>query len=392
MKTVLEAAINTGLLFITNFSGINAVMFDRDISSIQLPSPFVSDKENEMALQALRDAKDRTACFLQDRCRVRYCILVAGEKAALIGPYRSEKHISDQIPDGFFSSRNRREEFLQYYKRLPLLTIEQSKLLARTMFVSLYGDEVHSHEQEINFQSFLKGELPPIPEESDTEDSLASVRDTGTMFYYIEQVRSGNYEKAVSAYHKMMRGRVESFFLLGIVEGTSRLRTLTAVALHRARVPDTASTALLDEYKNKIRRTTNLEDVRRLSERMIEQSCALVRSFWSGSYSQSISIAIDYIRRNLSNPLSVSEIAELVNLTPNCFSAKFHEEVGIPATAYINRLRMRTAAELLVYTNLSVGSICTHIGLMDSNYFSRCFKKEYKMSPSEYRKLGKAPE
>jgi AraC-like DNA-binding protein len=212
------------------------------------------------------------------------------------------------------------------------------------------------------------------------------------MFYYIEQVRSGNYERAVSAYHKIMRGRSETFYLLGVIEGTSRLRTLTAVALHRARVPDTAATALLDEYKLKIRHTTSLEESRHLTEKMIEQSCALVRSYWSGKYSQSISIAIDYIHRNIAFPLSVAEIAELVNLTPNSFSSKFHEEVGIPATAYISKLRLRTAAELLVYTNLSIGDICAHVGIMDSNYFSRSFKKEYKISPREYRKLGKAPE
>ena len=391
MLTPLEAAINTGLLYISTFTGANAVMFERNVQQLNLPSSFITERENEIAFQLFQNAKDRTACFLQDCCHIHYCILNMEEKAALIGPYRSEKHTPSNLPEWILSSRNKREGFSSYYKSLPFLTLEQSKLIARTLFVSIYGEEVFSNEQEINIQNFMKGELPPIPDE-EVNTGFSSIRDTGTMFYYIEQVRSGNYEKAIGAYHKLMRGRADSFFLLGVVEGTSRLRTLTAVALHRARVPDTASTALLVEFKNKIRRTTNLEEVRLLSEKMIEQSCALVRSYRSGNYSQSISIAVDYIHRNLSKPLFVAEIAEIVNLTPNCFSTKFHEEVGIPATSYINKLRMRTAAELLIYTNLSINSICTHIGMMDSNYFSRCFKKEYKMSPSEYRKLGKPPE
>lgn len=392
MESALESSMNTALLFITTFSGVNAVMFQRDTNLLSLPSPFVSARENEIALQTLQNAKDRTACFLQDCCQICYCILNAEDKAALIGPYRSGKHPSAQVVEHMFRLKSQRDDFIHYYKTLPLLTLEQIKLVARTLFTSLYGSQIQSFETEINIQNYMKGQLPPIPDEPDEQDASSSVKNTGMMFYYIEQVRSGNYERAVSTYHKMMRGRAESFYLLGIVEGTSLLRTLTVVALHRARVPDTASTALLNEFKLKIRRVTSLEEARHLSEKMIEQSCALVRSYWSGKYSQSISIAIDYIHRNIASPLSISEIAEIVSLTPNCFSSKFHEEVGVPATAYISKLRLRTAAELLVYTNLSIGDICAHVGMMDSNYFSRTFKKEYKMTPSEYRKLGKAPE
>lgn len=190
----------------------------------------------------------------------------------------------------------------------------------------------------------------------------------------------------------MMQGRISAFSLIDVVEGTSRLRTLTIVALHRARVPDTSTNALMDDFKLKIRMTANLPDMKRHSERMIERSCALVRSNWSSNYSQSIGIALDYIHRNLSRPISVIEIAEAVSLTPNCFSTKFHEEVGIPATAYISKQRMRTAAGLLVYTNLGISSICTHVGMLDGNYFSRCFKKEYGLSPTEFRKAGKLPD
>ena len=71
---------------------VNAVMFQRDTNLLSLPSPFVSARENEIALQTLQNAKDRTACFLQDCCQICYCILNAEDKAALIGPYRSGKH------------------------------------------------------------------------------------------------------------------------------------------------------------------------------------------------------------------------------------------------------------------------------------------------------------
>ena len=55
---------------------------------------------------------------------------------------------------------------------------------------------------------------------------------------------------------------------------------------------------------------------------------------------------------------------------------------------YINKLRMEQAQKLLRNTKLSIPEICYRIGIMDSNYFTRCFKKEYGMPPREYRKIN----
>ena len=132
-----------------------------------------------------------------------------------------------------------------------MITETQVKLAIRTLFVALFGPGVESREREINMQTYAKGELPPIPEYRDTDSEYSSIKDTGVMFYYIEQVQAGNFEKALGAYHKMMQGRISAFSLIDVVEGTSRLRTLTIVALHRARVPDASANALLDAFKLK---------------------------------------------------------------------------------------------------------------------------------------------
>ena len=392
MYTATEASINTGVLFISTFYGVNAVICDRRIEEFSLPTPYTSSRENKIALQVLRDSQDRMGSFLNTQHHISFCILTIKDKAVLIGPYRTETVRASEVSSHLFESKVDRDTFLAYHKNLPLITPAQIKLVVRTIFVALFGPEADSGEQEINMQTYGKGELPPIPEFRDTDSEYLSIKNTGMMFYYIEQVQAGNFEKALGAYHKMMHGRGSTFSLVDVVEGTSRLRTLTIVALHKARVPDASANALLDDFKFKIRLTANLSDTNRHNERMIEQSCALVRSNWCSNYSQSIGVALDYIHRNLSRPISVAEIAEAVNLTPNCFSTKFHDEVGIPATAYINKQRMRTAAGLLVYTNLGISNICTHVGMLDGNYFSRCFKKEYGVSPTEFRKAGKLPD
>ena len=109
MQQDLKAAVNTGLLFISTFGGVNAVMFEPDNNKLQLPSPYISDKENTIALQAFQAAKDRTACFLQDCCQIRYCILKMEDMAALIGPFRSEKHPSNEVIEPLFKLKTQRD-------------------------------------------------------------------------------------------------------------------------------------------------------------------------------------------------------------------------------------------------------------------------------------------
>lgn len=56
----------------------------------------------------------------------------------------------------------------------------------------------------------------------------------------------------------------------------------------------------------------------------------------------------------------------------------------------ILRRRIAAAEKLLTSTNLSVGEIAKEVGLPNSNYFGKIFRRFRKMSPTEFRKLGKS--
>lgn len=392
MNAEREAAANAGLLFLSSFYNVNCVMFKRECEDFELPSEYVSARESEIVGQMLRQTQNRpTACFISSRALIHFCLMIAEDMALLVGPFRDKIPSHAELPGYLTVSAEQCKAYLSHYKALPSITNEQIKLAARTMFISLYGREVYSSEQTIDLQEYLRGEKPQFDFDEE-QDAVREPNNDDLLFQYMAHVRAGNFERALAAHRKMMQGRVPQFSLINVVEGTSRLRAVTAVALHNARVSDLAANAVLNDYKLKIRSTTNLTEMTRWNERMIEQACALVRSLWSGSFSQPISLAVDYIHRNLARPLTVSEIATEVGFSPNSFSTKFHQEVGVSATSYITTLRMKQAAQLLVYTNLDIKDICTNIGMLDGNYFSRCFKKEYGYSPSKFRERGILPE
>jgi AraC-like DNA-binding protein len=59
--------------------------------------------------------------------------------------------------------------------------------------------------------------------------------------------------------------------------------------------------------------------------------------------------------------------------------------------AYITRIRMQTASQLLRQSALPVKEIADRVGLPDEAYFSRLFKKATGVSPMLYRSTLPAP-
>jgi YesN/AraC family two-component response regulator len=58
----------------------------------------------------------------------------------------------------------------------------------------------------------------------------------------------------------------------------------------------------------------------------------------------------------------------------------------MPIHKYINSLRIQAAIKLLNTSFISIQDIAAHVGIDDCNYFTKVFKKEVGLTPSEYRK------
>ena len=52
---------------------------------------------------------------------------------------------------------------------------------------------------------------------------------------------------------------------------------------------------------------------------------------------------------------------------------------------YLMSVRLKHASYLLRFSDLSVSEIAQQVGFEDNNYFSRCFRQNMSMTPSEYR-------
>lgn len=99
-----------------------------------------------------------------------------------------------------------------------------------------------------------------------------------------------------------------------------------------------------------------------------------------------VNCAIKFIRRNFYNLISNHDIAKACSCSVSTLCHLFKKFNGISVHKYIADLRMSYAKELLKTSNLSVTSIAQKSGFSDYNYFAGKFKKEFGISPSQYRK------
>lgn len=98
--------------------------------------------------------------------------------------------------------------------------------------------------------------------------------------------------------------------------------------------------------------------------------------------------AITYIRNHYQEGVSLDEVAEQLDITPEYLSTLFNREVGENFTSFLKKFRMSHAKRLLKGTDKKISDIALEVGYSDPKYFSRVFKTEEGISPGEYRNLN----
>lgn len=98
---------------------------------------------------------------------------------------------------------------------------------------------------------------------------------------------------------------------------------------------------------------------------------------------------IKYMKDNMKTLIKTEDLCTLVYMQPTYFIRRFKEFFSIPPQSYLAHLRLCKAMELLASTEYSIDKISEEVGISDSSYFARVFKKSCGISPSEYRNAFK---
>jgi AraC family transcriptional regulator of arabinose operon len=101
---------------------------------------------------------------------------------------------------------------------------------------------------------------------------------------------------------------------------------------------------------------------------------------------------VDFICRNLSEKISLDNLAEVSGLSLSRMAHLFRDQVGSTPQRFLEQQRLDRAMQLLAYTPHSVKTIAYELGFDNPFYFTLRFKRHTGISPREYRKRLGGPD
>lgn len=109
--------------------------------------------------------------------------------------------------------------------------------------------------------------------------------------------------------------------------------------------------------------------------------------FYQGHSRLAVDI-IYYLQSCYNRKITVERLAEEFHTNRTTLLNDFKKHTGMSVSRYLVELRLNMASTMLRDTELSVDEICERTGFSDISYFSKVFKKERSITPSEYRRMN----
>ena len=95
---------------------------------------------------------------------------------------------------------------------------------------------------------------------------------------------------------------------------------------------------------------------------------------------------LSYIQEHFTGDFGIETLAQTISVSPSYLFRIFKRKMRVTPMHYRNRVRIDKARLLLLDRRFTVEEIAEHVGFDGARYFSRVFKKETGLSPSEFRK------
>jgi AraC-like DNA-binding protein len=97
----------------------------------------------------------------------------------------------------------------------------------------------------------------------------------------------------------------------------------------------------------------------------------------------------EYINEHYAEQLRLTDMAEIVGMSPVAFSRFFRQRTGRTLSEYIVDIRLGFAARMLVDSSRNISEICYECGFNNLSNFNRTFKAKRHYTPREFRDMFK---
>ncbi len=95
---------------------------------------------------------------------------------------------------------------------------------------------------------------------------------------------------------------------------------------------------------------------------------------------------VSYINENYQNSITLKDLSERFFISTNTLCKRFHKSMGCSIIEYVTFVRLNKAKMYLLTTSKKLEEISYLCGFSSANYFGLTFKKQFGLSPLNYRK------
>lgn len=88
----------------------------------------------------------------------------------------------------------------------------------------------------------------------------------------------------------------------------------------------------------------------------------------------------------MSEPISITALAETVGLSHNHLTRLFQKHLGRTIVGHLIERRLMRAEHLLRHSNMPVKQVASNVGMNDLQAFNKAFRSRYGVSPRELRR------
>ena len=99
-----------------------------------------------------------------------------------------------------------------------------------------------------------------------------------------------------------------------------------------------------------------------------------------------VALLKDYLKKNLQKKITLAELGMRMHCSTVTLTKAFRRETGTSIMQYLQEKRLQYAKKLLSETNMPIKEVAERCGFAEPPYFSRCFKREFGVSPKDCRR------
>ncbi len=214
--------------------------------------------------------------------------------------------------------------------------------------------------------------------------------------YYVEEslleaIKNGDVKKTTSITNDYFLNDIQSFSYLSndiiyLAKMFCRVSNITfRVAARQGGLLPLHTHNISEKFSMKIMMCDSKEKLLELPNIMALTYAKAVNELSCNRYSPEIAMAIKYIIYNLSDKITLLEIAEHVYTNSTSLSRKFKKETGFTVVDYINYMRIQTAKILILKKAGNMTEIANVVGYSSASYFNKAFLKHANTTPKNYQ-------